>query len=221
MTEATSDDGLGAYLSAQPLLALTIVAILVAVSAGMLASQRPALADWLRKGAYAGMALAGLLTVAHLITTNRTSRAAMMFDRARPAGIEGNETVIAKRGDGHFWVRARLNGVPVDFLVDTGATYTAVSGSVAARAGLFDESEETHEGRVLDTANGPVVVAMARAASLSFGAIDARGIELAVLPDSADEAGDAEDAGTNVIGMNLLSGLSAWRVEGDRLILTP
>src|SRR3546814_1415292 len=50
--------------------------------------------------------------------------------------VEGGETRITMAGDGHFWLRAELNGVPANFLVDTGATLTAVSQGLADQAGL-------------------------------------------------------------------------------------
>ncbi|HUD27781.1 MAG TPA: aspartyl protease family protein, partial [Novosphingobium sp.] len=68
-------------------------------------------------------------------------------------------------------------------------------------------------GVILETANGPIVARMAEADSLRFGGIEANALPVAIGPD-----GEVE---TNVIGMNLLSQLAAWRVEDNRLILTP
>src|SRR5690606_32181658 len=50
--------------------------------------------------------------------------------------VEGGETRIPLAPDGHFWLRAEVNGEPVAFMVDTGATLTAVSTQVAERVGL-------------------------------------------------------------------------------------
>jgi aspartyl protease family protein len=38
--------------------------------------------------------------------------------------------------DGHFWIQAEVNGVPVDFLVDSGATMTTIGRKTAALAGV-------------------------------------------------------------------------------------
>src|SRR3546814_9463490 len=59
--------------------------------------------------------------------------------------VEGGETRITMAGDGHFWLRAELNGVPANFLVDTGATLTAVSQGLADQAGLERSEEHTSE----------------------------------------------------------------------------
>lgn len=202
---------LASFLYEQPLLALTIAAILMAILAGVLAIDRPRLGHALRNTAYLGLAAALLLTVAQLAGHNTRSEAAFLLDRARPATIEGGETVIPMRTDGHFWVEAQLNGVPVEFLIDTGATYTGVSRSVASRAGLQPDKDD--EGMILDTANGPIVARRATADLLRFGGIEANGLTIAIAPDSEEE--------TNVIGMNLLSQLASWRVEGNKLILVP
>ncbi|WP_067737230.1 retropepsin-like aspartic protease family protein [Novosphingobium naphthalenivorans] len=202
---------LGRFLYDQPLLALTIAAILLAVLAGMLSANRPELSNGLRNTAYLGLAAALLLTVAQVATHNTRSEAAFWLDRTRPASVEGNQTVVSQRVDGHFWVEAQLNGVPVEFLIDTGATYTGVSSATAQRAGLVPDAGDG--GMVLDTANGPIVARRATANSLRFGGIEAKDLTVAIAPSAESDV--------NVIGMNLLSHLASWRVEGNRLILQP
>lgn len=124
--------------------------------------------------------------------------------------VEGGETRIPLAPDGHFWLRADINGVPANFLVDTGATLTAVSQDVADRAGL-----EPRRGGIpvrIQTANGPVNAQISSIDQLSFGNIEARGIDAVIAPTLGD---------TNVVGMNLLSRLGSWRVEGETMILVP
>lgn len=202
---------LARFLFDQPLLALTIGAILLAVGAGMFTATRPRLGQAMRNTAYFGLVAVLLLTVAQLAGHNSRSEAALWLDRTRPAEIVGKETVIALRADGHFWVEAQLNGTPVEFLVDTGATYTGVSRRVAEHVGL--QPDENDAGVILETANGPIVARMAEANSLRFGGIEANALPVAIGPDG--------EVDTNVIGMSLLSQLAGWRVEGNRLILVP
>ncbi|MEE4450298.1 retropepsin-like aspartic protease family protein [Novosphingobium resinovorum] len=202
---------LGSFLFDQPLLALTIAAILLAVGAGMLGASRPRLGQALRNIGYLGMVAALLLTVAELAGHNSRSEAALWLDRTRPAETVGRETVVAMRADGHFWVEAQLNGQPVEFLIDTGATYTGVSRRVAERVGVQPDADD--RGMILETANGSIVARRGTADSLKFGGIEAHALTIAIGPDN--------EVDTNVIGMNLLSQLAAWRVEGNRLILTP
>lgn len=202
---------LGGFLFEQPLLSLTILAILLAVGAGMIAASRPRLGRAMRNTAYLGLVAALLLTMAELAGHNSRSEAALWLDATRPAEIVGKETVIAMRADGHFWVEAELNGEPVEFLIDTGATYTGVSRRIAEKVGIQPDAED--RGMILETANGSIVARRGTADSLRFGGIEANALTIAIGPDN--------EVDTNVIGMNLLSQLAAWRVEGNRLILTP
>src|SRR5881398_1519557 len=50
--------------------------------------------------------------------------------------VQGHETRIPMAIDGHFWVDGRLNGVPVKFLVDSGATMTTIDRETALKAGV-------------------------------------------------------------------------------------
>lgn len=202
---------LSEFLYQKPLLALTIIAILVSILAGMLTMRYPRLSHGLRNTAYLGLTAALLLTVASLAGNAHRSDAALWLDQVRPAAVEGAQTVLPLRTDGHFWVEAQLNGQPVNFLIDTGATYTGISQSVAQRAGILPDQSD--QGVMLDTANGTIVARMATAGSLRFGSIEATSLPVAIGPDNEVE--------TNVIGMNLLSQLGSWRVENNQLILVP
>lgn len=124
--------------------------------------------------------------------------------------VEGDETRVPMAQDGHFWLRAEINGVPAEFLVDTGATLTAVNEDLALEAGL-----EPRRGGIpimLNTANGQVTAQIAPIEELRFGNVAARGLDAVIAPNLGD---------VNVIGMNLLSRLASWRVEGQSLILVP
>lgn len=64
--------------------------------------------------------------------------------------------VIPRHPDGHFRVAGTINGEPVMFLVDTGASLIAVTEGLARRAGLtggeraaFRTANGTREGRIV------------------------------------------------------------------------
>jgi aspartyl protease family protein len=119
------------------------------------------------------------------------------------------ELRIRQSSDGHFWVNAQLNGEPVRFLIDSGATTTSISRAVAERAGA-----EPSRGfpAMVRTANGIVAVQRGRAETLRVGSIERRDVAVHI----SEAFGDM-----NVIGMNFLSSLSSWSVEGRTLILRP
>ena len=121
---------------------------------------------------------------------------------------QGKETRIPMAIDGHFWVNAKLNGHDVKFLVDSGATTTTIDRDTAKAAGV-----EMSERRDLfvRTGNGVIRVASGRAADLTIGGITRHDVAL--------EIADNDDL--NVLGMNYLSSLSRWGVEGRWLVLVP
>lgn len=124
--------------------------------------------------------------------------------------VAGGETRVPLAPDGHYWVRAQINGTPANFLIDTGATISAVSPAIARRAGL-----EPRRGGIpvtINTANGTVTAEIASADTIAFGNVAASGIDVVIAPGLGQ---------TNIIGMNLLSRLEGWRVEKGTLVLTP
>jgi aspartyl protease family protein len=62
------------------------------------------------------------------------------------------------------------------------------------------------------TANGTVQAELARIDELRFGNVVARDLDAVIAPGLGE---------TNIIGMNLLSRLASWRVEGRTLVLVP
>ena len=129
--------------------------------------------------------------------------------------VRGGETVATAPGetrvrlapDGHFWVEAEMNGQPVRFLVDSGATVTSISAETAQRVGI-----QAQPGLpvVVSTANGLVNAQRGRAERLLVGNIERQNVAVHI----SEAFGDI-----NVIGMNFLSSLRSWSVEGRTLIL--
>lgn len=121
--------------------------------------------------------------------------------------VSGGEIRIRQASDGHFWVDAELNGQPARFLVDSGATTTSISRTTATRAAI---EASAGPGAIVQTANGLVTVQRGRAALLKVGGIERQDVAVHI----SDGFGE-----TNVIGMNFLSSLRSWSVEGRTLIL--
>jgi aspartyl protease family protein len=124
--------------------------------------------------------------------------------------VEGGETRVPLAGDGHFWLRAQVNGQPVNFLVDTGATLTAVSAETASAVGL--EPRNVGLPVRMQTANGAVAAHLTTIDELRFGNVAAHGLDAVIAPNLGP---------TNVLGMNFLSRLASWRVEDNTMILVP
>jgi aspartyl protease family protein len=151
---------------------------------------------------------AALFAVAAVIVTQ--------IDRFRTGGgsdpsvLSGGATRIARAEDGHYWATAQINGHERRMLIDSGATTTVLSAATAEAAGI--DIEESTFPRLVETANGQVMVRTAHVARLGIGTIEARDLPVVVSEAQGDQ---------NIIGMNFLSRLQSWRVEGNELILTP
>ncbi|NJC06208.1 aspartyl protease family protein [Sphingomonas kaistensis] len=124
-----------------------------------------------------------------------------------PAEVSGGALRIAKRDDGHFWVDGKVNGREARFLVDSGATTTTISADLAAAAGL----KPGMRGNVVSTANGTVFMPRVTAGLIELGPI--RRVDKSVNINPND--------GVNVLGMDFLSSLDSWGVQGNTLVLQP
>jgi len=119
---------------------------------------------------------------------------------------QGRETRIPMALDGHFWVDAKVNGTEVKFLVDSGATMTTIGRKTAAAAGIPVSGSRDQFVR---TGNGIIRLSSSRAEQISVGEIQRRDVGVQI----------ADNDDLNVLGMNYLSTLSRWSVEGRWLVL--
>jgi aspartyl protease family protein len=192
------------------LLLAAVGAMLLGVAGSFLIRPAPALGRLLRLTST--FALVGILVLVVL----QLSRLDPRFDLAVPQFgmpeqvVEGDETRVRLGRDGHYWLRAEINGHPANFLVDTGATLSAISSQTAAAAGL--EPRDSGLPIRMQTANGAVAAQLTTIDELRFGNVVARGLDAVIAPGLGP---------TNVIGMNFLSRLASVRIEGDMMILVP
>lgn len=88
------------------------------------------------------------------------------------------EVVLKRNAQGHYVASGFINGYPVTFLVDTGATQVAISEKLAERLGL-----EKQGGTFSQTANGVVAVWQTRLDRVTLGVIEQRDVRATILPD--------------------------------------
>ena len=126
------------------------------------------------------------------------------------ARANGETLRIPLAADGHYWVEGTINGTPARFLIDSGATITALSEETARAAGLnYDVGEP---GVIMTTANGQVEARRSSVAQLAFGPVAASDLPVVVSPAFGN---------INVVGMNMLSNLKSWGVQDGEMVLTP
>jgi aspartyl protease family protein len=138
------------------------------------------------------------------------ARVASLLHLDQGQQVAGKETRVPMADDGHFWVTVKFGDVERKMLVDSGATVTALSTETAQAAGL--KPSPSPFPMIIQTANGSVRAETATVPELRIGNIVARDLPVVTSPAFGD---------MDVVGMNFLSRLKSWRVEGRTLILTP
>lgn len=124
------------------------------------------------------------------------------------SGADG-EVLAIRAGDRHFHLDAIVNGEPVSFLVDTGASVVAIDPEIARRIGI-DPDRLSYTSRIR-TANGIALAAEATIETLRIGTIERRNVRAVVSQGSG--------IGTSLLGMSFLGTLGSFEFRGDRLIL--
>ncbi len=155
----------------------------------------------------AKMALAwvAIFAVALLLATQRHRVSAWWNGLVGGDGLVSGETVrVPVAADGHFWATASINGIQRRMLIDSGATSTALSQATAQAAGL--EIDQNGFPEIISTANGDIAALRTTVDRLTIGGVTAHDLPVIVSPAFGD---------TDVLGMNFLSRLASWRVEGS------
>jgi len=118
----------------------------------------------------------------------------------------GQSITLAADPRGHFVTDGSINGHPIRFLVDTGATTIALPAADAARMGIDYRKGQPAKTR---TAAGVVSVYRVTFDSVRVGAIEVAGVEGIVIEDGLDIA---------LLGMSFLARLD-MRQEGRTMTL--
>lgn len=98
---------------------------------------------------------------------------------------------LVQRPDGHYYAAGYVNGMPIVFMVDTGATLTSLSREMAHKSGIYSCA-----ARTFNTANGPVQGCVAKAQKIQIGSFVLRDFEVAIMPNLPTDA---------LLGMNVMS----------------
>lgn len=192
------------------LLIIAVVALVLGWFGGALAKREFVVGRILSTGSTLVLCGVLVLIVLQLARLDPRFDVAMSDVGLPEQSVVGGETRVELAPDGHYWLNAEVNGVPARFLVDTGATLTAISEPTARAAGLEQRSDRLPV--MMTTANGTISVGTTTVDELRFGNVAAFGLDAVIAPNIGE---------TNVIGMNLLSRLAQWRVEQGTLILVP
>ncbi|HEY2707184.1 MAG TPA: TIGR02281 family clan AA aspartic protease [Caulobacteraceae bacterium] len=124
------------------------------------------------------------------------------------APIEPGEASIAKSPDGHFWADGEVDGHPVHFLIDTGATAIALTANDARNLGI-DPSSLSYTYTVT-TANGPAKAAEVKLGVVGVGRAQVADVQAFVIDHGLE---------TSLLGMSYLGRLAKFEATQDALVL--
>ena len=132
-------------------------------------------------------------------------------EQLKPSIVSGNglgaESLVIERGrDGHYHLLVQVNGIDTPFMLDTGATQSAVSSDFARKANIV-----TSSSAIFNTANGAVRGDIGRAnIALPNQLMRIDGLPISIL-ENLD--------GPSLLGMDVLGKLKMVQ-EGKRLTLS-
>lgn len=121
-----------------------------------------------------------------------------------PMTSQGSE--VRRAADGLFYVMAIVNGAPVKFLVDTGATIVVLTPEDARRVGVAPE--ESLYSSSAETANGRTAMARVTLNEVIVGDKRTQAIDAAVVQGNLP---------VSLLGQNWLTQLNSITISGDRL----
>lgn len=125
------------------------------------------------------------------------------------SSADGRTLEFTAGPDGHFLISGSVDGTPVTFVADTGATTVLLSFEDAMHAGIDVESLRFRAP--VQTANGLAMTAPYRIRSLATGDINRSNVQALIAQPGL--------INTSLLGMSYLGRLSSFEVRGDRLIL--
>lgn len=180
---------------------LYLVLLLAAVGGWIIVEYRKRMGEALRTAAAWGLIFIGVMAGYGLWNDVRTDIAPQQMVS------EAGTIEVPRAEDGHYYLTLEINGTPIQFLADTGATNMVLSDRDARRIGI-DPETLVYIGTA-QTANGTVRTARVELPSVTLGPYQDN--------DFSAWVNQGEMSGS-LLGMEYLS---LYRVEiaGDRMIL--
>lgn len=179
-----------------------LVLLLIAVGGFLLVELRERPGKTLRLAAAWALIFLGAIALAGLWPDIRNAIS------PRERILEGGLIEVPIGNDGHYRLTAQVNGTPVRFVIDTGASSIALGPRDAERVGI-DPNALAYIGEAR-TANGVVETAVVRLDTVTIGDIRDEAVPAVVLRSELDQS---------LMGMSYLSRFARVSITGNRLIL--
>ena len=124
------------------------------------------------------------------------------------SGWGGQEIILDRRDDGHFYTEAMVEGTPVQFLIDTGASTIALTGSDAEAIGIDWNVDDV--APVARGAGGMVHGVRVTLNEVRIGDFEARNIDAAIIPEGLP---------VSLLGQSFLKQVPDLAIQDDRMVL--
>jgi aspartyl protease family protein len=154
------------------------------------------------------MAIWGLIVVGLVLAYGFKDQFMGQLLGDRPIAV-GDRIELRREPDGHFYALLEVNGQPVRFVVDTGATQLLLSREDARRVGI--DMNTLNFSNPASTANGIVMTAFVRLTDVRLGNIVDRDVPAMV---------NGGEMRGSLLGMSYIERFSRFEIAGDRLYLT-
>lgn len=196
-------DMLGA-LGGEQIGSLVYLALLATVIGGWLVvSQRRNLGKLAQYAAIWGFIFLGAIVAVGLWTDIRQTVAPR-----QSVMMEGARIEVPQAPDGHYYLTLGVNGAPVRFVVDTGASELVLSHTDAMRAGI-DFDKLVFSGRAY-TANGMVDTAPVTLDTVQLGPVTETDVRAVV---------NGTDMQDSLLGMTYLRRFDRLEISNGRMVL--
>lgn len=120
----------------------------------------------------------------------------------------GDELVLQRERDGHFYADVSVDGVPTRMLVDTGASVVALTGDDALAMGIYWDDHDVQP--VAQGASGAVHGVRTNIPRLRLGEFEASNVDAIIVP---------EGLGISLLGQSFLETIGDVRIADDRMVL--
>lgn len=115
----------------------------------------------------------------------------------------GGLYVVKQRGDGHYFLDGTINGKPLTFLVDTGASAVSLPREIAYLANMSCDEQVR-----MSTANGTASACLSVISTLKFGPFLLKNVPATIVPN-LDQP---------LLGMNVLQQFKIEQENGEMKI---
>jgi aspartyl protease family protein len=119
------------------------------------------------------------------------------------------QIIVNISNDKHFYVNIKINGVPIRFMIDTGASDVMINIADAKKIGV--DTKKLVFNKRYETANGMAFGAMIKVNELEISDIKFTNINASI---------NNVDIGVSLLGMSFLRKFTKYEFFQDKLILT-